>query len=288
MNNEVLELTQEYRNTIFSVSLTKGRQPIEFSQWGAGEYKIDYDIKNRYGDNIVLYIPFLTFATLEKALVFTKFCDKQRVKIQQTLVGYLSYGRQERETDNEPKLIDPLSFNVYRELCNPTIIEPHSKECARVHFEQPYWTAPLFKKEKGNENKVVVAPDKGAKARLSNVGVKVKVVIDKSRHKGSVTSFIESDELARSVSNTEDYYGTFMILDDICDGGRTFTNVAELLKNKYPKAKVELYVAHAILPFGVESLKGKIDKIVALDTCFPVGTYFDGFLEVRSSIDAYF
>lgn len=53
-------------------------------------------------------------------------------------------------------------------------------------------------------------------------------------------------------------------------------------------ALVELYVAHAILPFGVESLKSKIDKIVALDTCFPVGTYFDGFLEVRSSINAFF
>ena len=264
MNNEVLELTKEYRNTIFSVSLTKGRQPIEFSQWGAGEYKIDYDIKHKYGDNIVLYVPFLT------------------------LVGYLSYGRQERETSNEPKLIDPLSYNVYRGLHNPTIIEPHCKEYVNGHFGRMYWSAPLFKKERGNENKVVVAPDKGARNRLSNMGVKVKIVIDKSRHSGLVTSFIESDELARSVSNTEDYYGTFMILDDICDGGRTFTNVAELLKNKYPKAKVELYVAHAILPFGVESLKGKINKIVALDTCFPVGTYFDGFLEVRSSIDAYF
>lgn len=259
MNNEVLELTKEYRNTIFSVSLTKGRQPIEFSQWGAGEYKIDYDIKHKCGDNIILYVPFLTFATLEKALVFTRFCDKQKVKIQQTLIGYLSYGRQERETNNEPKLNDLLSYEVFRNLVIPSIIEPHDKECTKPHFGEMYWSAPYFHKTE-NYPFHVIAPDKGAKNRLSTLGIRSSIAISKERTNGEVVSVIEKDKVAWQIAK-EDITPSevdmgMIIYDDICDGGRTFANVAELVKKKYPNCPIYLYVAHAILPFGVESLKG--------------------------------
>lgn len=291
MNQEVINLTKDYRNSIFAISLTKGRQEIDFTQWGAGEYKIAYDIKETYGNNVVIYIPYLTFATLEKAMVFTKFCEKQKVHVQQTIVGYLSYGRQERETEKEPKLLDLLFSNVYNELYTPTIIEPHNLESVEYIFDEFYWTVPMYQKE--CQNSLIVSPDKGAEQRLETFGITPQIKVHKHRTlTNEVSSEIWYDRIKlvneRRGEEPEEYKGTFVIYDDICDGGRTFANVAELVKERYPNAKIELYIAHAILPYGVESLKGKIDKIVALDTCFPVGVYFDGFLEIRSAIDMFF
>lgn len=286
MNQEVIELTKDYRNTIFAVSLTKGKQPIELDQWGAGEYKVTYPIKEMYGNNIVIYIPFLTFTTLEKALIFTRFCEKQKVNIQQTVIGYLSYGRQERETEREPKLLDLLFKSIYQELQTPVIIEPHNFNSVKCCCSGVYWTIPHFQKE--DIHLPIIAPDKGAKDRFHKLGLKTDIEIRKTRTSLGVVSEIEYDFLQEIETDPETFDLTMIIYDDICDGGRTFVNVAELVKERYPKVKIELHVAHAILPFGVESLKGKIDKIVALDTCFPVGVYFDGFLEIRSAIDMFF
>lgn len=291
MSQKELGLANNYRNQIFAISLTKGRQKIDFTQWGAGEYKVTYDIKEAYGNNIIIYIPFLTFATLEKAMVFTKFCEKQKVYIQQTIIGYLSYGRQERETEKEPKLLDLLLSSVYNELYTPTIIEPHNLESVENIFDGYYWTVPMYQKE--CKDFTVVSPDKGAEQRLGMFGVSSQIRVDKQRTTlGNVHSKIWYDRIQlmseRTDENAKEYKGTFVIYDDMCDGGRTFANVAELVKERYPNAKIELYIAHAILPYGVELLKGKIDKIVALDTCFPVGIYFDGFLEIRSAIDMFF
>lgn len=71
----------------------------------------------------------------------------------------------------------------------------------------------------------------------------------------------------RNYRNTETEM-KFYILDDICDGGRTFMNVVDIIKEKYPNAKIYLCVAHCIIPFGTKLLKEKLDGIIAIDTCF--------------------
>lgn len=54
---------------------------------------------------------------------------------------------------------------------------------------------------------------------------------------------------------------TIIIADDICDGGRTFTQLASVLKAK-GAAKVVLYITHAIFSAGVDVLfNGGIDAI---------------------------
>lgn len=99
--------------------------------------------------------------------------------------------------------------------------------------------------------------------------------MNKCRKNGQVIT--ELGEVSDKVEDGK----TFVILDDICDGGRTFANTAEILKKEYPNSKIILVVAHAILPFGVDLLKEKgIDKIYASDSCFPKGTYYDGYLEI--------
>ena len=280
MTKDLKTLVQEYRNSIYAIC-NDGKKEIWISQWGAGERKVDYDIKQTYGESISIYIPYLSFHTLEKAMVFSGFCNKQGVMITKTYIGYLSYGRQERETDTEPKLISLMLRNIMFGLHNPIVIEPHNVKSVQNAITDSIYTTPYF--HETLQSKVVVSPDRGAKTKLKSLGIEAQIEIEKTRSNGEVHSQITYDFIENLGLDANGVKATFVIYDDICDGGRTFANVADLIKERYPNSRVELYVAHAILPFGVESLQGKIDKIVAFDTCFPQGTYYDGFLEVRSA-----
>ena len=53
----------------------------------------------------------------------------------------------------------------------------------------------------------------------------------------------------------------FVIVDDICDGGRTFTEIAKVLKTKNPDNKVILMVTHCFFTKGLEVFDGLIDEI---------------------------
>ena len=53
----------------------------------------------------------------------------------------------------------------------------------------------------------------------------------------------------------------FVIVDDICDGGRTFTEIAKVLKTKNPDNKVILMVTHGFFTKGLEVFDGLIDEI---------------------------
>jgi ribose-phosphate pyrophosphokinase len=52
----------------------------------------------------------------------------------------------------------------------------------------------------------------------------------------------------------------FLIVDDICDGGRTFTELAKVLR-ELTTGKIELYVTHGIFSQGLDVFKGLIDHI---------------------------
>jgi ribose-phosphate pyrophosphokinase len=54
---------------------------------------------------------------------------------------------------------------------------------------------------------------------------------------------------------------TYIIVDDICDGGRTFVELAKVIKNGRPTAKVYLVVTHGIFSAGFKTLNEYIDGI---------------------------
>lgn len=53
----------------------------------------------------------------------------------------------------------------------------------------------------------------------------------------------------------------FVILDDLCDGGGTFIEIAKKIKGQVNDAKIYLVVTHAIFSKGIDVFKGWIDRI---------------------------
>ncbi len=98
----------------------------------------------------------------------------------------------------------------------------------------------------------IVAPDIGAVKKAQKIADQYKlplVVLNKVRdlETGNITGL---EILGKLVFAETD---TFLIVDDLCDGGRTFVEVAKTLK-AFGGGDVDLYVTHGIFSQGVENL----------------------------------
>lgn len=58
----------------------------------------------------------------------------------------------------------------------------------------------------------------------------------------------------------------FVVIDDLCDGGRTFIELAKELRKKYPNRKKTLIVTHAVNLNGLKSVSEHYDKIIITDS----------------------
>lgn len=119
----------------------------------------------------------------------------------------------------------------------------------------------------GSKEFVFLAPDAGASHKiyktLKTLGYDEEVITcTKERDdKGQLTQ--------TKVNLTEACFGKdFIIIDDICDGGRTFLNIAKVIKEKFakyepvrPKPKVFLLVTHGIFSNGFDELNKYFDGI---------------------------
>ena len=61
-----------------------------------------------------------------------------------------------------------------------------------------------------------------------------------------------------------------LILDDICEGGRTFMALAKVLKEEFQVKEVSLYITHGLFTYGWEQLQQHIDKVYCSYSWLPV------------------
>jgi ribose-phosphate pyrophosphokinase len=115
----------------------------------------------------------------------------------------------------------------------------------------------------------LVSPDAGAYKKIfdfaSWFGIKEIITASKVRD-------LDSGKILRTVVPSLEKYNDdmkYVIQDDICDGGRTFIELAKSIKEQKPNAKIYLVVTHGIFSAGFGEL----------------GEYFDGIYTTNSIKD---
>lgn len=182
---------------------------------------------------------------------------------------YFPYARQDRITQEN----EPFSLKIFCDLLNTqgfesvTVYDPHSdvtpaliNNCRVV----PQWEiARGIIPQESFDNCLFVSPDAGSYKKLSKlIPDDSNIVIGvKSRDKNG--NIIHTDLFSSLPIDGRDC----VIVDDICDGGRTFIELAKSLRFKGAKS-VTLYVTHGIFSNGLEELKLHIDHIYTTDS-FP-------------------
>ena len=114
----------------------------------------------------------------------------------------------------------------------------------------------------GRDNVILVSPDGGALKKIYDVAsvYQISNVVTAIKHRDVITGNITHTEVPLS---EERYYKDckFVIVDDICDGGRTFIELAKAIKDKVPDAKIYLVVTHGLFTSGFGELNEQFEKI---------------------------
>lgn len=203
-------------------------------------------------------------------------------------IPYLPYARQDRVCSD----CEPLSLAVIANLINSlgarcvTINDPHS-DVAKALINNlnvidrnscidntVLWYREFEDLLTDNPNLVLLSPDAGAEKETYKIAKELDCpIIFGRKHRDTRTGEI--------TGTTIDYNGVdldgkdLLVVDDICDGGRTFVEIAKVLQKDlpnmvslYPKYRynsLTLYVTHGIFANGKEELLKYYDNVYALN-----------------------
>lgn len=182
----------------------------------------------------------------------------------QLFLPYVPYARQDRICNPG----EAHSLKVFGQLINSLnftqvlVADPHSEVvCGVIDRVCVYSQIDFFADLHNFSEWYIVAPDMGALKKVEkfakHVGAKGVITCHKERN------MLNGEIVRQYVSGaTEDeLMGKKMfVLDDICDGGRTFVGVAGLLEEFAPQC-VELAVTHGIFSYGQEVLTSVYDRV---------------------------
>jgi ribose-phosphate pyrophosphokinase len=176
------------------------------------------------------------------------------------LLPYLPAARSDRPMDGRP-----VGANVYGRFVNSMYpdrvitIDAHSKAAQDNygHRLRSLSPAPLVRRALEGQHLYhsVVAPDEGATDRAHEVARNLDLpVVQCVKHRDTATGKITGLEVPEI-----DPKSRYLVVDDICDGGRTFIELAQKL-NLGPQ-QLGLWVTHGIFSGDAHRLRGWYSNI---------------------------
>ena len=235
-----------------------------------GEVQIRLDLEGRafpYGSTFYIKADLCNSQNVMELLMATDALRRAEPDAAIKLVmPYIPYARQDRVAVPG----EALSIKVFADLINAqmydsvTVWDAHSDVSVALLDRVVHITAAQIISSRGLglglfEDCVIVAPDAGAVRRAGAVAKMIGTELvraDKSRdpRTGEITG--------TSILTPGGYkYAPFVIVDDICDGGRTFIELAKALR-AVSQRPIHLYVTHGIFSAGFDQLKRHLATII--------------------------
>ena len=153
--------------------------------------------------------------------------------------------------------------------CTVITLDPHSdvlEACLNNYNKIDNHTFAKFaltdidNKDGAQDRICLVSPDAGAYKKIFDVAKKfgIEKVITATKVRD-----MKSGNIIRTEIPTLDQHNDikYVIIDDICDGGRTFVELAKAMKASRPTAKIYLAVTHGIFSAGFDTLNEYFEKI---------------------------
>ncbi|AXF53100.1 MAG: ribose-phosphate [Caudoviricetes sp.] len=179
------------------------------------------------------------------------------------IVGYMPYARQDRIcSPGEAHSLRVVSKMINAmDFCVVALIDPHSTVTeALVNGADIITQFDVFKNIKPSFREVyIVATDQGATKKCEDFAKKVGAagVITCMKHR-------VDGEVNLRVLDHVPVGANLLVLDDICDGGKTFIEVSKLLRNEW--GSIELAVTHGLFTAGFERVGKHFDRVYTTNT----------------------
>ena len=175
------------------------------------------------------------------------YCDRAVLSI-----PYLPYGRQDKRVSNDStfalrtfaKLVNAMGWHEVR------TVDAHCDERARLieHLENETPRDAILAAFEATKADTVLFPDTGAVGRYGCYFEKTHTAVGskiRDQSTGDITGYEISGDLK---------YRIVLIIDDLCDGGKTFTEASHAAIKKGAH-EVHLYVSHGIFSKGLNVLR---------------------------------
>lgn len=200
---------------------------------------------------------------------------------------YFPYSRQDRVMQAD----EPFSLKIFTKMLNSqkfnmvTTWDPHSDVVGALVDNLkilPQWELAskcIPYELLADESTLFVSPDAGAYKKLSRLMLNDKRIAIGVKNRDSEGKISNTDVFSPVPIEGKDC----VIVDDICDGGRTFIELAKTLKTK-GAGKIYLYVTHGIFSRGIGELCENIEHIYTTNS-FPNQINYDtGYVTVTKII----
>ena len=192
-------------------------------------------------EEIHLFTPYLPYARQDQVMVKGESLSSK------------VYARQINSCNFKTvSMIDPHSGVGPALLDRPKILGQGYLDFVKIAFSQI-----------SDSNPCVVSPDAGAYKKIyktcEGINFKGDIVLCNKVRNLATTEIIN----LTVVGDVKDR--TCVIIDDICDGGRTFAELGKQLKEMGAKA-VYLIVTHGLFSYGEEQLKPHVDHVWSTDS----------------------
>jgi len=185
-------------------------------------------------------------------------------------IPYLPYARQDRDCNPGEALSLVVVANMINslDLTSVTLLDPHSDVSKAVihnsmveklehYIKNPHAFPGLDFSEV-----YLVAPDAGAQK-------KVKALTSALGAAGYITASKERNLSTMEITGTKfdgDVTGKkLLVVDDICDGGRTFIALAKALREHNP-AELHMWVTHGIFSYGTKIVTDHFDSVATTNS----------------------
>jgi ribose-phosphate pyrophosphokinase len=199
-------------------------------------------LRNTGIQNIQLYTPYFMGARSDR-----RFTEGDANYLKQVICPIINSQKFESVT-----ILDPHSDVL--EACLDNFVKINNHDIVKQAL-----TA-IDNKNDAQDRIVLVSPDAGAYKKIFDVAQKfgINKIITATKVRDVRTGKILHTEIP-TLDQHEDLQ--YVIIDDICDGGRTFLELAKAIHDSRPTAKVYLVVTHGIFSNGFLELSREIEKI---------------------------
>lgn len=163
-------------------------------------------------------------------------------------IPYMPYARQDKDVDNEQTFaLETLMgiFFMFTYNIHIKTVDIHSNKILEFVHEELYTNLyPISLIERIQKYDVLIFPDKGAKERYSDLFGDIKsysLTKVRNQQTGEITH-MEFNEADVDITGA-----SVAVVDDICDGGRTFIGVSDAIDQLSQSiAKKDLVITHGI------------------------------------------
>lgn len=251
------------------------RYEINLSSFPAGEPLVQFSKRwddpgssHEFNNLIITFTGYSSDEFMQLCAVLEYVKNNPIIKRTKLVIPYFPGARQDRRDGT------PLTVKMYADIINSfqcdevEIWDPHSDVTpALINNCKIVSSADILLRYLSRAGAGVytgiIAPDAGAAKKAFKVAQNNNLKFTQaSKNRDTATGKLSGFD----VPVVED--GTWLVVDDICDGGGTFLGLADKFFEKNPNSKLHLYVTHGIFTAkgGVKPLLEKYEKVITTNS----------------------